>query len=47
MDPLMELGVTRIVGAEFVVADFHLNFGRIYEDRLKVREKTGERMPVA
>jgi acetoacetate decarboxylase len=41
MDPLMELGVTRIIGAEFVVADFHLNFGRIYEDRLaaKTREK--------
>ncbi len=37
MDPLMELGVTRVVGAEFIVADFHLAYGRVYEDRLATK----------
>jgi acetoacetate decarboxylase len=37
MDPLMELGVTRVVGAEFIVADFHLAYGRVYEDRLTAK----------
>ncbi|MHB1218608.1 MAG: acetoacetate decarboxylase family protein [Alphaproteobacteria bacterium] len=37
MDPLMELGVTRVVGAEFIVADFHLAYGRVYEDRLAAK----------
>lgn len=43
MDPLMELGVARVIGAEFIVADFHLNFGKIYEDRLAARAR--ERVP--
>jgi acetoacetate decarboxylase len=34
MDPLMELGVTRVVGAEHVVAEFMLGFGRIFHDKL-------------
>ncbi|MGE3477811.1 MAG: acetoacetate decarboxylase family protein, partial [Rhodospirillaceae bacterium] len=37
MDPLMELGVSRVVGAEFIVADFHLAYGRVYEDRLAAK----------
>lgn len=37
MDPLMELGITRVVGAEFIVADFHLTYGRVYEDRLAAK----------
>ena len=37
MDPLMELAITRVVGAEFIVADFYLAFGRVYEDRLAAK----------
>lgn len=35
MDPLLELGVRDVIGAEFVVADFILDYGSIYLDRLK------------
>src|SRR3546814_10682201 len=34
MDPLFELGVGEVVGAEFVIAEFFLDYGSIYEDRL-------------
>jgi acetoacetate decarboxylase len=34
MDPVHELGVGRVVGADFVVADFILDYGTIHEDRL-------------
>jgi acetoacetate decarboxylase len=37
MDPLYELGVERVIGAEFIVAEFFLNYGSIYEDRLASR----------
>lgn len=37
MDPLMELGVSRVIGAAFIVADFHLAFGRVFEDRLAAK----------
>ena len=37
MDPLMELGVTRVLGAAFIVADFHLAYGRVFEDRLATK----------
>jgi len=37
MDPLMELGVSRVIDAEFIVADFHLAYGRVYEDRLAAK----------
>ena len=33
MDPLMELGVTRVVGAEHVVAEFKLGYGSVFHDR--------------
>jgi acetoacetate decarboxylase len=33
MDPLMELGVTRVIGAEHVVAEFRLGYGRVFHDR--------------
>lgn len=36
MDPLFELGVERVIGAEFVVAEFFLDYGEIYEDRLAI-----------
>jgi acetoacetate decarboxylase len=35
MDPLMELGVTRVIGAEHVVAEFKLGYGRIFHDKLQ------------
>jgi acetoacetate decarboxylase len=34
MDPLFELGVKRVLGAEFIVAEFFLDYGSIFEDRL-------------
>ena len=34
MDPLFELGVSEVIGGEFVVADFHLDYGSIHEDLL-------------
>lgn len=37
MDPLMELGVTRVLGAAFIVADFQLAYGRVFEDRLAAK----------
>jgi acetoacetate decarboxylase len=37
MDPLFELGVERVIGAEFIVAEFYLNYGAVYEDRLAPR----------
>ncbi|TQI75350.1 acetoacetate decarboxylase [Bosea sp. AK1] len=35
MDPLMELGVSRVIGAEHVVAEFKLGYGRVFHDKLK------------
>lgn len=35
MDPLMELGVTRVIGAEHVVAEFVLGFGKVFHDKNK------------
>lgn len=37
MDPVFELEVGRVVGAEFIIADFMLDYGSIYEDRLAGR----------
>lgn len=37
MDPLFELGATRVLGAEFVVADFVLGYGRIFHDKLAAK----------
>jgi acetoacetate decarboxylase len=34
MDPLFELGVTEIVGAEFIVGEFDLGYGKVLEDLL-------------
>lgn len=34
MDPLFELGVSEVVGAEFIVADFVLDYGAIHADLL-------------
>lgn len=34
MDPLMELGVTHVIGAEHIVAEFKLGYGRIFHDKL-------------
>jgi acetoacetate decarboxylase len=34
MDPLFELEIDSVLGAEFVVADFVLDYGSVYEDRL-------------
>jgi acetoacetate decarboxylase len=34
MDPVHELAVTSVLGAEFVVADFVLDWGAVHEDRL-------------
>jgi acetoacetate decarboxylase len=34
MDPLYELGVDQVIGAEFTVAEFYLDYGTVYEDRL-------------
>lgn len=31
----MELGVTRVIGAEHVVAEFNLGYGRVFHDKLK------------
>jgi acetoacetate decarboxylase len=33
MDPLMELGITRVIGAEHAVAEFRLGYGRVFHDR--------------
>ena len=35
MDPLHELGVKEIVGAEFIVGEFDLGYGKVLEDLLK------------
>jgi len=35
MDPLFELGVKEIVGAEFIVGEFDLGYGQVLEDLLK------------
>lgn len=35
MDPLHELGVKEVVGAEFIVGEFDLGYGEIVEDLLK------------
>ncbi len=40
MDPLYELDVQRVIGAEFVVAEFYLDYGVIHEDRLVSRATT-------
>jgi acetoacetate decarboxylase len=40
MDPLYELDVQRVIGAEFVVAEFYLDYGVIHEDRLVSRAAT-------
>lgn len=37
MDPLYELAPGRVLGAELVVADIHLEWGAIHEDRLAIR----------
>jgi acetoacetate decarboxylase len=34
MDPLFELGVKEIVGAEFIVGEFDLGYGKVLEDLL-------------
>jgi acetoacetate decarboxylase len=40
MDPLFELGVERVIGAEFVIAEFYLDYGVIHEDRLAAEPAT-------
>ncbi|MGY3146430.1 acetoacetate decarboxylase [Bradyrhizobium sp. USDA 3397] len=35
MDPLMELGSTCVMGAEHVVVEFKLGYGRVFHDKLK------------
>ncbi len=35
MDPLFALDIEEVIGADFVVAEFYLDYGTIYEDRLK------------
>jgi acetoacetate decarboxylase len=43
MDPLYELDVHRVIGAEFVVAEFYLDYGVIYEDRLSQSSQSSQR----
>ncbi len=38
MDPLFELGIQEVIGAEFIVAEFYLDYGAIHEDRLATRK---------
>jgi len=35
MDPIYELDVRTVIGAEFIIAEFMLDYGTIHEDRLK------------
>jgi acetoacetate decarboxylase len=37
MDPLFELDVKQVIGAEFIIAEFYLDYGKIYEDRLALK----------
>ena len=35
MDPLLELGLREVLGAEFIVGEFDLGYGRVLEDLLR------------